>query len=105
MAKRRFGEGAGGRGAVLPSVDVLGATSVARCLELVDLGCLVSLSRSRDCATVAITVTSDGEYERAWFRSEAEAVMQLDEWLGVIGDERAASPPAARAQRQRRARS
>jgi hypothetical protein len=100
---RKFGTGSGGRGAVVPTGAVLGDTAVARLRELCDLGCLVSVSRSRDGGSVAITVTSDGEWERAWFRDEAEAILQLDEWLGVIGD----SPPAAPApatQRQRRTR-
>lgn len=88
----------------MPTVDVVGADAIARIRELVDLGCLVSLSRSRDGGSVAITVTSDGEWERAWFRSEVEAVMQLDEWLGVLGDERAAAPPAAKPQRRPRTR-
>jgi len=102
--KRRFGSGIGGGGAVVPPGDVLGATAVARVLELVEVGCLVSVSRSRDGGSVAITVTSDGAWERAWFRAEAEAVMQLDEWLGVIGDERDSAPPAAKPDRRPRHR-
>lgn len=101
---RKFGSGSGGAGSVVPTGDVVGALAIARIHELVDLGCLVSLSRSRDGGSVAITVTSDGEWERGWFRAEAEAILQLDEWLGVLGDERDSSPPAAKAQRQRRAR-
>jgi hypothetical protein len=86
----------------VPSAAVLGATVVDRLHELVDLGCLVSVSRSRDGGSVAITVTSEGEWERAWFRDEAEAILKLDEWLGILGDERAASPPAAKPQRRPR---
>jgi len=105
VATRRFGTGAGGSGSVVPSGDVLGGTTVARVCELVDLGCLVSVSRSRDGGSVALTVTSDGEWERTWVRNEAEAVVQLDEWLGVLSDERGGeNPPAATRSRPRRPR-
>lgn len=102
MAGRRFGTGAGASGAQVPTGDVLGGSATGRVFELVDMGCLVSVSRSRDGGSVAITVTSDGEWERVWCRTEAEAVIQLDEWLGVLGDERAAAPPAAKPQRRPR---
>lgn len=105
MAQRRFGTGSGGTGAVVPSAQVVGGAAVPRLLELVDLGCLVSLSRSRDGGSVAATVTSEGEWERAWFRDEAELVLKLDEWLGILTDERASSPPAAQPENGTRRRS
>jgi hypothetical protein len=79
--------------------DVIGAPGLARVGELVDMGALVSVSRSRDGGAVAITVTWDGEWERQWFRSEADAILQLDEWAGMVGDlsnGRESAPPAAR---------
>lgn len=104
MAGRRFGDGASGRGAVVPAGEVLTAAVIERALGLVDLGALVSLSRSRDGGAVSVTVTYDGEYEREWFRSEADAILQLDEWHGMIEDAAREAPPAARAQRSRRGR-
>lgn len=94
---RRFGEGRSGSNAVLQAADVLGAGAVARVLELVDFGALVSVSRSRDGGAVAVTVTWDGEWEREWFRSPEEAQLALDEWSGMIEDlsREGKSPPAA----------
>lgn len=104
MVGRRFGDGGSGRSAAVPAGSVLGTEAVARCLGLVDLGALVSMSRSRDGGAVSVTVTYDGEYEREWFRNEADAILQLDEWLGMIEDAARESPPAARAQRRSRQR-
>lgn len=104
MGSRRFGDGVTGRGAVVPASDILSSENIERVHQLVDLGALVSLSRSRDGGAVSVTVTYDGEYEREWFREPAAATLQLDEWLGMIEDVARESPPAARAQRRRRDR-
>lgn len=103
MAGRRFGDGSRGAVAVVSAGDVLTGEVQARVLGLVDVGCLVSLSRSRDGGAVAITVTADGEWEREWFRSAADAVIKLDEWAGLLEDTRAGSP-ATSDQRPRRGR-
>jgi hypothetical protein len=104
VAGRRFGDGAGGRNAAVPAGDVFTPGCVERALGIVDLGALVSLSRSRDGGALSITITFDGEYEREWFRSEADAILQLDEWAGMIEDAAREAPPAARAQRRTRSR-
>jgi hypothetical protein len=99
VATRRFGSGSAGGGAAVRFGDVLGSAPLKRVAELVDMGALVSLSRSRDGGAVAVTVTWDGEWERQWFRSEADAILQLDEWAGMVGDlsnGRESVPPAAR---------
>lgn len=105
MASRRFGDSNGGSGAVVASGDVLGEGPMKRVFELVDLGALVSLSRSRDGGSVAITVTWDGEWERKWFRDLPDAQIALDEWCGLIedlaGDPRR-TPPAANQGRRKR---
>lgn len=67
--------------------QVLGSEAWKRITALVDMGPLVSLSRSRDGGAVAISVTLDGDTERDWFRSEADAILRLDEWCGLVGDE------------------
>lgn len=78
------------------SHEVLPAATIARIHELVDLGALVSLSRTRDGQAVAVTVTWDGEWERQWFRDVAEAQLALDEWAGMIEElARAGKPPPA----------
>lgn len=88
----------------MSSGDVLGATAVARIYELVDLGALVSLSRSRDGGSVALTVTWDGEWERKWFRDGADAQLALDEWAGLIEDLARRERPAPAANQGRRKR-
>lgn len=104
MAGRRFGEGGGSRGAEVPASEVVDDGNTKRILELVDLGALVSLSRSRDGGAVSVTVTFDGAYEREWFRDAAAATLQLDEWAGMIEDAARERPPAANAQRRSRGR-
>ena len=105
MARRTFGAGRPGRSATVSCSEVLPAAVVARVYELVDLGALVSLSRSRDGGALAVTVTWDGEWEREWFRDAGAAQLQLDEWAGVIEDAArdAGNPPAA-SQRARKRR-
>lgn len=88
----------------MPAADVASDGVLKRLLELVDLGALVSLSRSRDGGAVSITVTFDGTYEREWFRNEADAILKADEWIGLIEEEARETPPAARAQRRPRQR-
>lgn len=68
------------RGRRGPAVDVgalLDVSSVEYLSGLVELGVLVSLSRSRDGGAFAVTITYDGDYVREWFR-EAE---ELHDWL------------------------
>jgi len=88
VAGRRFGDGRAASVGVVLSSEVLDGDNIRRALELVDVGCLVSLSRSRDGGAIAVTVTSDGTWEREWFRSAAEAALKLDEWAGLIEDAR-----------------
>lgn len=103
-ADRKFGSGSGAAGAVVPSSAVMDPPNVARALGLVDAGCLVSVSRSRDGGAVAVTVTFDSVWERQWFRSAADAAMQLDEWAGLIEDASPRSTPPASPDRRRRPR-
>lgn len=106
MAARRFGDGANGSGtgAVLPARElVLGDDSRERLCALVDLGALVSLSRSRDGGAHLVVVTFDGVAERKWFRDPGDLVLQLDEWAGLIED--AGGSSASGDQRDRRGRS
>lgn len=105
MGARRFGDKNGSTGAVVSSSDVLGGDRAARVFELVDMGALVSLSRSRDGGSVAVTVTWDGEWERKWFRDPAECQVALDEWAGLIEDlsrTSRSSPAADQVRRKRR---
>lgn len=97
MSSRRFGDSNGGSGAAVSSSAVVGGSCAARLWELVDLGALVSVSRSRDGGSVAVTVTWDGEWERRWFRDAADCQIALDEWAGLIEDLARAGkqPPAA----------
>ena len=104
MSNRRFGDANGASGAVVSARDVVGGTVVDRLWELVDMGALVSVSRSRDGGSVAVTVTWDGEWERKWFRDAADAQLQLDEWAGLIEDLSRTSRPAPAAQQARRKR-
>ena len=107
MSSRRFGAGAGSPSAAVSAGEVLAESAVQRVLELVDMGALVSVSRSRDGGAVALTVTWDGEWEREWFRDAATAQMRLDEWAGLIEDlsrEVSASPAANQDARRRRSR-
>lgn len=88
----------------MPSSEVLVPAVLARVHELVDLGALVSLSRSRDGGSCAVTVTWDGEWERKWFRDAADAQLALDEWAGLIEDLARSDgrPPAANQGRRKR---
>lgn len=104
MAGRRFGEGSSSRASEVPANGVVDERNTERILQLVDFGALVSLSRSRDGGAVSVTVTFDGTYEREWFRDAGAAALQLDEWLGLIEEAARERPPAANAQRSRRAR-
>lgn len=104
MAQRRFGSTGGSSGAVVSAAEVLDAANVGRLHELVDLGALVSVSRSRDGGAVAVTVTWDGEWERHWFRSAADAALVLDEVLGLIGELAGAARAAPAAHQDRRKR-
>lgn len=100
MSTRRFGNGGGGPGsAAVCSGEVFDGANVERILALVDMGALVSLSRSRDGGACGCTVTVDGKWERQWFRDAAQAALQLDEWLGLVEDAKAATPPPAQGQR------
>lgn len=68
------------RGRRGPTVDVgalLDVSSVEYLAGLVELGVLVSISRSRDGGAMAVTVTYDGDYVREWFRDAEE----VHEWL------------------------
>lgn len=61
----------------LPFAEVLDATFLELLVELVELGCLISISTSRDRGAVKVTVTVDGEYDFDWFRTDEE----LRDWL------------------------
>jgi len=84
--------------------EVLVPAVAARLHELVDLGALVSMSRSRDGGSVAVTVTWDGEWERKWFRDAADAQLAVDEWAGLIEDLSRTSRPSPAASQARRKR-
>lgn len=104
MSSRRFGDSNGASGAAVSSSGVVGGDGVSRVFELVDMGALVSLSRSRDGGSVAITVTWDGEWERKWFRDAAECQFALDEWAGLIEDLARHERPSPAANQGRRKR-
>jgi len=61
----------------LPFAEVLDATFLELLVELVELGCLISVGSSRDQGAVKVTVTVNGEYDFDWFRSDEE----LRDWL------------------------
>jgi hypothetical protein len=105
MADRRFGDGSRGAGAVVPTGDVIGPANLVHVQALVDMGCLVSLSRSRDGGAVSVTVTFDGEWEREWFRDAESANLQLEEWretLAPLARADGHSPAANQGTRRRR---
>lgn len=61
----------------LPFPEVLDATFLELLVELVELGCLISIGASRDKGAVKVTITVNGEYDFDWFRSDEE----LHDWL------------------------
>lgn len=105
VARRRFGDGSGSGRDPLPASSVLVGELLARVYTLVDLGALVSLSRSRDGGSHAIQVTVDGEWERWWYREPAEAILWLDEVIGLVEDEARNAPRPSAVQDRKRPRS
>lgn len=93
---RRFGDNDGRSGAVVPMADVLTPTVVGKLIEIGELGALVGFCRARDGGAVMLSATYDGEREHKWFRDEADAILMLDEWHGLLIDAGAGNaPPAA----------
>lgn len=84
MPARKFGDGRSRGGESLSPTVVLDDENVQRLWFLVLLGCLVSISRSRDGGAIAITVFSDGKSEREWFRNRQEAADWLDDVAAAL---------------------
>jgi len=68
----------------LPFTDVLDATFLELLVELVELGCLISIGASRDKGAVKVSVTVDGEYDFDWFRTDEELQAWLKEAVVVV---------------------
>lgn len=69
---------------VLPFDEVLSTSAWEYVTELVSLGALVSVGAARDKGAVSVTVTVGGEYDREWFRTEAEVTEWLREAVQVV---------------------
>lgn len=65
------------QGVVLEVAAFFTPTVVDPVVALLELGCLVSLSTSRDGGAFSCTVTYNGQWKREWFRGEDA----LAEWL------------------------
>lgn len=68
----------------LPFPEVLDATFLELLVELVELGCLISIGASRDKGAVKVTVTVNGEYDFDWFRTDEELADWLREAVVVV---------------------
>lgn len=80
MPARKFGDGGGrSRGPEVTPEAILTGDNLQRLWVLVMVGCLVSVSRSRDGGALALTVFSDGKSEREWFRDPQACADWLDD--------------------------
>lgn len=100
---RRFGDGSAGGGPAIEVADFLTPAVLTRVRNILMMSALVSFSVSRDGGAFSCQVTSQGEWERSWFRSEADLILKLDEWAGLLEDAGAGSPPPPATRRRPRA--
>lgn len=66
------------QGSTVAVGDVLAGEAWDHALTLLELGCLVSFSKSRDGGALSCTVTHDGQWRREWFRNAEDLAV----WLG-----------------------
>lgn len=90
---RRWGDNDKRTGSIIDPSDILTDKVLGGLKDLMRMDCMVSASMSRDHGACSVAVTFGGKMERDWFRSEADAILRIDEWLGLIGDERGDGPP------------
>jgi len=92
----------GGRSAgVVDLSALLDATFTELLRDLVGIGVLVSIGRSRDAGALSITVTSGGRWRREWLRTDEDVHDFLKEAITALGDEPPAAPTVLKPRRGR----
>ena len=91
--------GGSSNGAVVDVRAFMDSALPERIADIIELGALVSIGRSRDGGAVSLTITHDGAYEREYFRSSEDALDWLKVGLEVLtglGLTPQVAPPPAR---------
>jgi hypothetical protein len=76
--------GNGDRGSCVDVYAALDSALPQRVADLLSMGCLVSLGTTRDRGALSVTITLDGDWDREYFRSAAEATDWLEHAIKVL---------------------